>query len=215
MTDLKIYKDAKEIPFLIYKKIKQTGDFFYMVKGYQEGDNIEADKEELKEKFDSLLQNLSLLSSGFTQDMHDYANYMIANMEYNKLNTIIRVIGVLIHSDTLYKDLGMIPENNDALIAELLDGVVVERNPDLNILSQNLKDKLAVHESNILKYKEQFEKQQPESDEDYDIDEQLINVSLILEIPIPDESKMTLYQYSLMNKKAYEKAQHLEKLNSK
>lgn len=216
MKDLKIYKNSKEIPFLIYKRIEQTGDFLYMIKGYQEGDEIEdADPEELKEKFNALIQDFSMSAGEFTQEMHDYCNYNIATMEFNRLTAIVNALDVIISTTEKLQSAGIdCAEENETLISTLLEGIIVERNPDLLILKKNLLEKMAVQESNALKYREILElsaKENPQ--EEFDIDDQFLNVFMVLEQPIPDESKLTLYQYSLMVKKAVERSKQLEKMN--
>jgi hypothetical protein len=212
MKDLKLYKNAKELPFLTYKKIMQTGDFLYMIKGYEEGDEAEADPKGLEIKFNELIQEFSIHSGEFTQQMHDHANYMIATIEYNRLTTILNIMDVIIRLE----EQGVSEEEDVKHIADLLEGIVIERNPDFQIQRQKIIEKAAIHESNILKYKEIQEKgDSTEDNQEYDIDDQFLNVFMILEQPFPDESKLTLYQYSLMVKKAVEKAKSFEKLNQK
>lgn len=218
MEKLRLYKNSKEIPFLIYKKIEQTGDFLYMIKGYEDGDEIEgADTVILEEKYNDLIRDFSIISSGFSQDMHDHASYLIATMEYNRLTAVLNAMDLIINTSLLLTEHGAAdPEEDVRLVAALLEGIIVERNPDLIIQREKIIDKMSVHEINILKYKEITEKDgNEENPEENDIDEQLINICLILEIPIPDESKISLYQYYLMTKKAIERVKQIEKINSK
>ena len=46
---MKIYKDSKEFPLYNYERIESTNNYFYMIKGYEDGDEVEANEEELKE----------------------------------------------------------------------------------------------------------------------------------------------------------------------
>ena len=39
---MKIYKDSKEFPLYNYERIESTNNYFYMIKGYEDGDKVEA-----------------------------------------------------------------------------------------------------------------------------------------------------------------------------
>lgn len=194
----------------------QTGDYFFMIKGYQDGDEVEANPDELKQRFDDLIQEFSMSSGEITGEMQDYCNYCIATNEYNRITAIVNALDIVIGTTGMLKELGVDCEaENQSIVTQLLEGVIVERNSDLAILRQNLLDKAAMHESNIMKLKETIDSEQEKNGDEFDIDDQFLNVFMVLEQPIPDESKLTLYQYSLMVKKAIEKAKQIEKLNAK
>lgn len=221
---MKIYKDSKELPFLIYKKIMQTGDFLYMIKGYEDGDEVESDPEklsvlqdQLEEKFNNLITDFVISINAVNEDLQNQSNYFVATLEFNKLSVAINLIEDiqkridLAGGITLPEDLQKEITNH---ISEILEGIKVQRDPDLNIQKEKLIEKLSVHESNILKYDEIINREK-DSETDNDLDKQFINVCLGLEIPFPDESKISLYQFSIMIDKAAEKAKALEKINSK
>lgn len=214
---MKIYKDSKELPFLIYKKIMQTGDFLYMIKGYEDGDEVEADPKELEEKFNALITDFVLTVNNASEQVSDQVNYSIALLEFNKLSSAYNIID---HLNEANKTLGIHGlsdhEEIKAMIDEVLEGIKIERNPDFDILLEKLNEKISVYESNILKYEEIIKnKENKEEKEDTDLDKQFINICLALEIPFPDESKISLYQFSILIEKAIERSKALEKINSK
>lgn len=217
---MKIYKDSKELPFLIYKKIMQTGDFLYMIKGYEDGDEVEADPEKLsvlktrlEDKFNDLITDFVISINGISEEMTNHVNHTIATLEYNKLTLILNIIDLLIKSNELLNE-STINKEDESILNELLEGVKVARSPEIKILRQNIVEKISVYESNLLKYKEIMESSK-ESEQENDLDKQFINVCLGLEIPFPDESKISLYQFSIMIDKVVEKAKALEKINNK
>jgi len=214
---MKIYKDSKELPFLIYKKIMQTGDFLYMIKGYEDGDEVEADPEELEGKFNDLITDFVISINAVNEDLQNQSNYFIATLEFNKLSVAVNLIDDIQKRISLAGNI-VLPEDLQKEIAsnisEILEGIKVERDPDLEKQKEKLFEKMSVHESNILKYDEIMNKDN-ESETDNDLDKQFINVCLGLEIPFPDESKISLYQFSIMIDKALERAKALEQINKK
>lgn len=221
---MKIYKDSKELPFLIYKKIIQTGDFLYMIKGYEDGNEVESDTEklsvlqnQLEEKFNDLITDFVFTANTVSQEVNDQVNYSIALLEFNKLSSAYNIIN---HLNEANKTLGIHGlsdhEEIKAMIDEVLEGIKVERNSDFDILLQRLNEKISVFESNIMKYEELIKNSENKDEkQDVDLDKQFINICLALEIPFPDESKISLYQFSILIEKAVERSKALEKINSK
>lgn len=221
---MKIYKDSKELPFLIYKKIMQTGDFLYMIKGYENGDEVEADPEklsvlktQLEDKFNDLITDFVISINAVNEDLQNQSNYFVATLEFNKLSVAINLIEDIQKRIALAGDVTL-PEDLQKeisdIISEILEGIKVQRDLNLEKQKEKLIEKMSVHESNILKYDEIINKEK-DSETDNDLDKQFINVCLGLEIPFPDENKISLYQFSIMIDKAVEKAKALEKINSK
>lgn len=222
---MKIYKDSKELPFLIYKKIMQTGDFFYMIKGYEDGDIVEPDPEkqkalktDLEQKFNALITEFVFAINNSTEELTNQANYLRALMNQKLHALALEIIDhyhdieitLAIHRQTAYEEIYKIIET------EVLPGIKIPRSKDFDELKQNIIDKIHVYEFNIEKYKSIIEKEvKGDSSEEVDLDKQLINVCLMLEIPFPDESKITLYQFSILIERAVEKSKSLEKINSR
>ena len=68
---MKLYKDSKELPLFNYERITETGDYNYMIKGY-DGEELEEDKEQqemLKSKFNDIIREYSISINAKTNDL--------------------------------------------------------------------------------------------------------------------------------------------------
>jgi len=207
MNKLKIYQDSKELPFWNYKRIIQTGDFLYMIKSYEAGDEIEADKQKLEEKFNDVVQDYVVSINAKSEEISDYGKYAAATNEINKLLLIVDILSGKQKANSIRESLGMEIDNSD--IKELLSLVKVEKSDDLEIQKQKLLSKVEKNNIDILQIKSKLEKKESNSEE-LDIDEQFISVCLGLEMHV-DENKITLYQYGIMVKTLIKKIESLNK----
>ena len=60
MSKLRPYKDSKEFPLSSYERIESTGDYFYMLKGYDANPDDEVGvhtQESLKEVFEDIVSD--------------------------------------------------------------------------------------------------------------------------------------------------------------
>lgn len=217
-TKLRIYQDSKELPLFNYRRIIQTGDFFYMIKGYQPGDTVESDLKIYEDKFNELNREFVYNTNEQNQEMSDYASYVLATIEYNKLSAIYQIIELLHRSKIQLNELGIYRDDDEIheLVKDALKGVKIERSEDLSTQLIKLKNKICFYESNIEKYKALLSENggKENQNDDFDLDDQLLSVCLGLEIAIPDEHILTLYQYNLLVKKLIEKIKALEKNNA-
>jgi len=67
MKAIKIYSDSKEFPLENFERIESTGNYFYMIKGYDAGDDVSVTPEEMEIKYQELVQEyvVSLNSKNF------------------------------------------------------------------------------------------------------------------------------------------------------
>ena len=223
--EMKIYKDSKELPFLIYKKITQTGDFLYLIKGYEDGDEVEADPEklsllkaDLEDKYNTLITEFVYSLNRSSEELTNHSNYLRAVAQHK---VYVLALGIIDYYSDLEKALNAygqtaVEEILKKLEEEVLFAIKVPRSRDLEQLKQSVIDKIHVYEFNIEKYKSIAEKEETtENEEEIDLDKQFINVCLLLETPFPDESKLTLYQFAVLTGLAIEKSKSLEKLNTR
>ncbi|MGH1520531.1 hypothetical protein [Chryseobacterium sp. JK1] len=205
---IRIYQDSKDLPFWNYKRIVQTGDFFYMIKGYNSGDEIEYDLTELESKYDSIIQDYVISQNTKNEDIINYSNCLIAANEIEKLKIVIKIIDLVIDRNEKKKVLGL--EFDNRVIDELLQNVKVQRSDDLEIQKQKILDKIQKFKNQLEKSKSIIEKKESNNDEDYDIDEQYISVCLGLEMHV-DEKLISLYQYGVMVKMLVKKVESINK----
>ncbi|AZB01294.1 hypothetical protein EG359_17470 [Chryseobacterium joostei] len=207
---VKFYQDSKELPFWNYKRIVQTGDFLYMVKGYEFGDEIIIDKEELENKFDSILQDYVLSQNSKNEEITNYCNYLIAINEIRKLEIIVEIIDRITESNEKKKSLGIEPDYS--IVKELLQKVKVQKSDDISIQRQKVLDKIQKYKNQAEKSKLAIENAENDNSSDYDIDEQYIGVCLGLEMHV-DPKLISLYEYGVMVKMLVSKVETINKSN--
>ncbi|WP_185273827.1 hypothetical protein [Chryseobacterium indologenes] len=214
---IRVYQDSKELPFWNYKRIVQTGDFFYMVKGYEPGDEIEVDIKDLKNKFDDIEEDYATSMNVKNQDILTHGELAIAKHEVNKYIIILNQIDLLIKCTKIRQAAGL-PESeefNHSMIKELLLEFKVQKSDDLFKQRQFIENKIEKYNNQILKLESQISRKNEESNnEEFDIDEQHVNVCVGLEMSVDMGANITLYQYGVMIKTLIRKNEELNKLNS-
>lgn len=88
-NNVKIYQDSKELPFCIYKRIVQSGDFFYMIKGYEPGDNVKMEIDVLQDKFNEIEEDYANSMNGKNTDVLMYGEIASITNEFNKYNILL------------------------------------------------------------------------------------------------------------------------------
>ncbi|MBS7112617.1 MAG: hypothetical protein KH100_15650 [Dysgonomonas mossii] len=236
---IRIYQDSKELPFLNYKRIVQTGDFYYMVKGYEPGDEVEIDVNTLEDKFHDLEEEYARSMNMKSTDVVLYGEIAIVTSEFNKYNLLIMFIeeGIRIHElrssiidelNRLFEDFKEDKETMEDLelllktvspdysefslndVEELVDGFKIQKSDDIykqKVLVQNRLDKL---NNQLLKLKSQVKKTDDEQNE-FDIEEQFVNVCIGLETPVNDKH-ITLYQFGKMVKALIDRSEEINKM---
>lgn len=210
MSTLKIYKDSKELPFWNYKRIMQTGDFLYLIKGYESGDEIVTDLEELKLKFDAIVEDYVMTNNAKSEDILNYGRYLSAVNTVNKLTIVVGILELKIKGSIVGLDISQ--EDIDSVLSLFK----VQRSDDLQEQIEILLNKIAKHKNELSKLKNIIDKVEEKTDEseESDLDEQFINVCVGLETGFVDETKISLYQYGMMVKVLIKRIEELNKMNS-
>lgn len=91
-NNVKIYQDSKELPFCIYKRIVQSGDFFYMIKGYEPGDNVKMGIDVLQDRFNEIEEDFANSINGKNTDVLMYGEIASITNEFNKYNILFLFI---------------------------------------------------------------------------------------------------------------------------
>ena len=92
MTQIRIYRDSKELPLRVYERIETTGDFFYMVKGYDIGDVVDYDIALLEEKFNEVVEDFVISVNTKNIDIIQYGKLAYSKAEMLKLSAIYDII---------------------------------------------------------------------------------------------------------------------------
>lgn len=241
INNVQIYQDSKELPFCIYKKIVQTGNFFYLIKGYDPISRISVKVEVLKDKFQDIEEDYANSMNMRNADVTIYGEIAIATNEFNKYNIILLFVEQAIRAQELrlklqellqdLKDQGQ-KEDVDHInmllalsstehsdfdssdIKELLNDFKVQKSDDLYKQRQFIQNKLDKLNNQILKLNSQIETKNADQDNsEFDIEEQFVSVCLGLELPV-DDTKISLYQYGIMVKALIKRVEELNKLKS-
>lgn len=208
---IRIYQDSRDLPFYNYKKIIQSEDFFYMVKGYEPGDNIDYDKTELEKQFDSIVQEYALSQDTKNEEILKYSSYLIAVNEIGKLEIVVKIIDLVIEGNEKRRLLGM--EEDTETVPALLSKIKVQQNDDLNIQKQKVIDKIIKFKNQAEIAKAAISKVEKEEDHEQDLDEQYIGVCLGLEMHV-DPKLISLYEFGVMIKMLVSKVEAINKSNN-
>ena len=92
MDKIRIYRDSKEIPVRIIERIETTGDFFYMIKGYDYGDEPNADVNKLKKQFEDIFENFIVEINSKHIDIVQYGKIASASLELDLLMIVYQFI---------------------------------------------------------------------------------------------------------------------------
>lgn len=213
MNQILIYKDSKVLPVHIYERIESTGDFFYMVKGYDDGMTIDYDVEELKAKFEEIVQDYILSINSKNIDIANHGIIYSGMLQIEMLIRVVEIIGLIQQADEIGKSVNYISDKS--VIKELLQSFKMP-------LKENLDDQIKIIQSRVSKIENEIaiaqkkidEQPQESEDKEYDIMQDVIFVERILKITI-DVEKTSLYRLGLYKIQAVEEIKRLMKQNTK
>lgn len=207
------YKDTKELPLWNYKRILQTNSFFYMIKGY-DGEEIEANEEELKALFQDVIKDHALSMNSVNSDIVNYGKIEQAKLKVSLLLIPLQIIELQVRKNELRMKLNI--EIDNSIIDSVLENVKIPKTDDLEEQIKIIKSKIEKYQTEINEAIAKIKKDNPDAEieVEYDIDEVILNTALMLETTI-DERKTSLHQFSILQKQARKKAEHLAKLNQK
>lgn len=209
MTKLKTYNDCKEFPLLNFERIESTGDFFYMIKGYEAGDDVEADTEEMKEIFNKVVKDYVISLNAKNYDIVQYGKINSAKVDLLKFYVAKQIIELQITSN-YHRTANGLPIDN-SIIAELLKDLRIQKKEDLAEQCEIIERKIDKLNNDIAEAEKKIEKNEPEQKQgEADINEMITNVELILERGI-DMEKTSLYRFGIMQDQARKKIENLNK----
>lgn len=208
MNKIKTYKDSKDFPFWNYKRVMQTRDFLFVVKGYEEGDDVEFDLEEAEQLFNKIVEHYVLSTNSRSEEILLHGKYLSANNEINKLSVIYNILLLKQKCDVVGAEISMDE------IKSVLETIKIQRSDDLEKQKEIIQIRIDKLNNDILKIKNQLEKKDVEDNNDeIDIDEQFLTICAGLEMTLPDENKISLYQYGVLIKMLVKKVESINKQN--
>ena len=125
MTKLKTYKDSKEFPLFNYERIESVGDFFYMIKGYEAGDEVEAEESEMKELYNSVVQDYVVSLNSKNYDIVQYGKINFAVKELIIYSLAAEILHLKIRQNEYLEN----PDNEN--IINLLKNLKIQKSDNL------------------------------------------------------------------------------------
>lgn len=204
MNKFKTYKDSKEFPLENFERISSTGNFFYMIKGYDDGDETEANTDEMEALFNEVVQDYVVSLNARNFDIVQHGKINASKIDLMKFILAREIIVLQIK----YLELGGIESEN---INELLINLKIQKKPDLYLQIEIIDRKIDKLQNDISEAEAKIKKNNPEENkEESDINEIITNVELILERSI-DLQKTSLYRFGIMQNQARKKIEQINK----
>ena len=204
MNKFKTYKDSKEFPLENFERISSTGNYFFMIKGYEDGDETEANTDEMEALFNEVVKDYVVSLNARNFDIVQHGKINASKIDLMKFILAREIIVLQIK----YLELGGIESEN---INELLINLKIQKKPDLYLQIEIIDRKIDKLQNDISEAEAKIKKNNPEENkEESDINEIITNVELILERSI-DLQKTSLYRFGIMQNQARKKIEQINK----
>lgn len=207
---MKIYKDSKEFPLENFERIESTGNFFYMIKGYEDGDKVSLPIEEAELKYKELIQEYSISLNQKNFEMMQISKLTQKKVDAGILIALYDLIITKIKSNQIAKRLGL--EIDNSKIFGLLSAIQIRKSDNLEDILKSIKYRIERLENDISELEKKIEIQPTE--EKADINEIITRVESILERPI-NLKDVSLYRFGIMQDMAKKKVDQLNKMQQK
>lgn len=181
-----------------------------MVKGYDQGDNVSYNQDELKNRFLQIEKESILSANEKTNDFVVYGKLEKAKIEMYLYVLLLDIIRLNVKKVILSEELG-IEDNID--LKSLLKNMKIQKCDDVEKQIEVIQHKIAKCENEINELVKKIQDKNP-GQSDFDLDEQIVNVKIGLEVDF-DERKTSLYQYQIYVKALIKKIEQLNKINNK
>ena len=209
---MRIYKDSKELPLFNYERMLETKNFLYMIKGYQDGDNISFDTKELESKFNEIVQDFVVSLNAKSMDIVNYGNIQRYSVEMVKLKALLNVINATAEVNDIRRKRGISVDNSNIL--DLLNLFKIPKSDDLQKQAEIITAKIDKFQNDINHITSKIKQEDNDQESEVDINEIITNVELILERTI-DLEKTSLYRFGIMQEQAVKKIEQMNKINER
>ena len=209
---MRIYKDSKELPLFNYERMLETKNFLYMIKGYQDGDNVSFDTKELEDKFNEIVQDFVVSLNAKSKDIVNYGNIQRYNVEMVKLKALLNVINATAEVNEIRRKRGISVDNSNIL--DLLNLFKIPKSDDLQKQAEIITARIDKFQNDINHIASKIKQEDSAQESEVDINEIITNVELILERTI-DLEKTSLYRFGIMQEQAVKKIEQMNKINER
>ena len=209
---MRIYKDSKELPLFNYERMLETKNFLYMIKGYQDGDNISFDTKELESRFNEIVQDFVVSLNAKSMDIVNYGNIQRYSVEMVKLKALLNVINATAEVNKIKRKRGVSVDNSNIL--DLLNLFKIPKSDDLQKQAEIITARIDKFQNDINHIASKIKQEDNDQESEVDINEIITNVELILERTI-DLEKTSLYRFGIMQEQAVKKIEQMNKINER
>lgn len=208
----KIYSDSKELPLFNYERILETKDYFYMVKGYDQTQEITGiDPTDLENRFNEIVKHYIISMNIRNNEIINHGKAQKCYLEIARLESLYNIVVLKMKENELRQKVGLEIDNSD--LKEALNFIKMPKSDDLQKQAQIIAEKIAKYQNDMEVLLAQIKKT-PQEDTQQDINEMITNVELVLERTI-DLEKTTLYRFGIMQEQALKKIEQITKTNEK
>ena len=205
---MKLYKDSKELPLFNYERITETGDYNYMIKGY-DGEELEENEDlqkELKGKFNEIIREYSISINAKTNDLLMIGSAAIAKINIIKFTTLLAIIEMKERQNALRQEMGL-PEHWEDM-KEALAQIKIRKSDNLQEQKKYIEERIAMWQTNLDKAMQNIEnnKKEAQDKEPVNINDAIVSIEMVLERTI-DLNKTSLYRFGKMQEMAIKKVE--------
>ena len=204
---MRTYNDSKEFPLYNFERIQSTNDYFYMIKGYESGDDVEASLEEMEIKYNEVVQDYVLSLNSKNGEIIKHGRLQQLRMEVLKYAILSDIINLQFRSILI----GGEPRLEE--IKTLLKSFKIQKSEDLSLQLEIIDRKISKIKNEIEEIENEFKDGNGEQEKS-DINQIITNVEMILERGI-NLKEVSLYRFGIMQEQARKKVEQLSKANSK
>lgn len=205
---MRIYQDSKELTARVYERIETTGDYRFMIKGYDIGDDVKCDIQELENKFNEIVQDYVLSINSKNLDILNIGKVQKYTFDLETLKLAFGIIENQIHINGLCDKLNR--ERID-VIENLLENVQIKRDKDLNKQLDIIESKMKKIYNDLVDAQSKLEKTETKQPtEKVCISEVVTGLTVVLGINI-DMDKTSIFQVGKYIELAKKKNEQLTK----
>jgi hypothetical protein len=210
MSKVKIYRDSKELTARVYERIETTGDYFFMIKGYEQGDEVNYDINELEQKFKEVVQDYIVSINNKSLDFENLGLLHKANNDILVLNTALELLMLQSQINELSARCGIEPEN---IIKDALIDLKIPKSDDLLEQQKHILNRLKKIDNDVLDISSKLQLKESESPkEKISISDIVVTINVGLSLNI-DMDKTSIYQIGRYIEMLVKKNEHSLKNN--
>jgi len=212
-----IYKDSKVLPLYNFERIVETGNYKYLIRGYEDGHEVNTDLD-LEAEYNKIIthylqdlnkKNTNLKHYGTMLKAENEIYYTKKAIDFIKKNQEIKIY------QGIHKVFGEDIGNYDEAITSYLKALRIQ-------IVEDPQKQISLLEKRIIKKKNDFSKAEKaielsklgEDEEKHDVSKMVASVELILERTI-DMEKTSLYRFSIMQQQAESKIKKMTQKHGK